>query len=170
MRVWYVTVEERQTRRLTVAAPDERAAREDAMSLSGRGCRCLDVVPASYTQEAQAAEALQHLRSQDWLDWNGQPQAVEDWLVRAHHPATREQANARLALAGLRVVDGGDVMLASPTAIPALRRWFASTPWDGAALFAALLRLPGVRRDGPRYFQGVQARTLRLPFGLVVPS
>jgi len=170
MQVWYVTVEERQTRRLTVAAANAQAAREDALSLIGAGTRCLDVVPASYTCEAQAMDALQHLRAQDWLPWNGQGQAVEDWLIRAHDAATRDQANSRLALAGLRVVEGGDVMLASPTAIPVLRRWFASTPWDGVALFAALLRLPGVRRDGPRYFQGVQARTLRLPFDLVVPA
>lgn len=167
MQIYYVTVETRATSRVTVAARSEAEARADALLIAGAGARCLDAVPASYTAEAQAHEALAHLLVQDWLPLNDQPATVLDWVERAVFGPDRAAINAKLALAGLRVLDNLDLTVG--TAVPVLRRWFASTPWGGAGLRTALSRLPGARLEGPRYFQGVQSKTVRLPYDLLRP-
>lgn len=168
MQIYYVTVETRATSRVTVAARSEVEARADALMIAGSGARCIDAVPASYTVEAQAHEALAHLLAQEWLHLGDKPATVYDWLFKAasKHDG-RDKINTKLALAGLRLMDNCDVVVASPRTIPVLRRWFAATPWDEAGLFTALLTLPGARREGPRYFQGVQSRGVRLPCSVV---
>lgn len=170
MQIYYVTVETRATSRVTVAAKSEADARADAQMIAGPGGRCIDVVPASYTMEAQAHEALAHLLAQDWLALNNKAASIYDWLAHAaDHPSKRDKINAKLAMAGLRMLANCDVVVGSPRTIPALKRWFAATPWDEAGLFAALATLPGARREGPRYFQGVQSRVIRLPAAVVLP-
>lgn len=168
MQLFYVTVETRSTCRITVAAKNELEASADAIMISGPGAKCLQVVQASYTVEAQAHEALAHLLVQNWLHLDDQPATIGDWLNAARRePATRDKINAKLALAGLRLMDNADLIIASPRTIPLLKRWFASTPWDEAALFAALLTLPGARREGPRYYAGAQSRGVRVPARVV---
>lgn len=168
MQIYYVTVEKRETSRVTLAARNADEARVDALMIAGPGGRCLDVVPASYTAEAQAHEALAHLLVQEWLHLGDKPATVHDWLLKAAADhAGRDKINAKLAMAGLRVMDNCDVVVASPRTLPVLKRWFAATPWDEAGLFAALLTLPGAKREGPRYFTSEDHRGVRLPAAVV---
>ena len=170
MQVYHITIEERVRRTLTVAAVDAQQAHENAAILLKPNAKVIDITPCTYTLEASATDALAHLVSQDWLAWEGKDQCIADWLIRAQAPATRVAANAKLGLAGLRLVDDDGVIIASPGSVPALHRWFNRTPWQGGNLFATLLRLKGVSRVEPRSFCGVQSRGVKLPFGLLVAA
>lgn len=174
MRAYTVFIESRTMRSARLAAPSEVAARAMAGVLlrgNDRLVRISDDLADGVSARApgMAADALARLRAQDFFDWQGQDQCVEDWLLRASDPARRDATNPVLALAGLRVMPDGRVAIGSPSSVPTLHGWFRTTPFDGSALMNVLGSLPGAQRSNLT-FAGCHSRAVILPFALVVPA
>lgn len=172
MRAYTVFIESRELRTARIAAPSEVAARAMAGVLlrgNDRLVRISDDLSEAPRVPGRAVEALERLRSRDFFDWQGQPQCVEDWLLRAAEPGQRDKANAVLALAGLRLQADGRVAIGSPSSVPTLHGWFRTTAFDGPALMNVLGSLPGAQRSNLT-FAGNHSRAVILPFALVVPE
>lgn len=173
MRAFTVHIESRALRTARIAAPSEVAARAMAGVLLRGGDRVVRISDemtdgAAPRAPGMAADALARLRAMSFFDWQGRDQCVEDWLIRAANPASRETSNAVLALAGLRIMPDGGVAIGSPSSVPTLHGWFRTTVFDGPALMNVLASLPGARRSNLT-FAGCHSRAVIVPFALVVP-
>lgn len=163
MHPYSVTVSETRTRRLRLVAADEAGAAEAARAVLRDGARVVSVQLYGDREVSAAAEALAHLLSRDFLPVRGAVLSLETWLRAA--VAGDAAAAAQLALAGLRV-EGGRLIVGSPTSVPALAQWFRHTPWAKAELLAVLALVPGAERTN-RTFAGVGSRAVSLPLSAV---
>ena len=167
MQSFVAIIEERVLRKVKLVGRDVTEARANLGALPP-GARLVSVNAASWTLAASGAEALAYIRARDYLDWQGQTQTVEDWLLRALDPANRGAVNDKLAFIGLRVLNTGRVAVANRPP-PQLARWLQGTEWEWT-LPEALAAMPGAKRGlGARYFNGFQTRCAELPFDAVVP-
>lgn len=94
MQVFQATIEVRSLRKVKVIGRDLPEARANLGALPP-GARLISVNPASWTRAVSGTEALAYLTSRDYLDWQGQGQTVQDWLIRAAVPGARRSTGPR---------------------------------------------------------------------------
>ena len=145
MQLYSVAIERKRVERVRVAAPDAFKARASAERLLRAGDRIAEVIETAAADENHGREALDHLLGREYLDLNGRPMLVEDWL-RAALAGAADDLNPRLSVAGLRVAAEGRICIGSPSSIPTLHGWFVGTRWDGSGLITALTGIPGAGR------------------------
>ena len=168
MQVWSVRIERRRIRHQRVIAASEADARRSAAMVLRESDRLLGValVDTAATRAVDAEEAraaLEHLMSRDFLDLNGKPAWLRDWIALAQStPERRDEANKAMAMAGLRLRDDGSVAVGSPASVPTLGVWFENTPWAGSQLLVAIDALPGSSRANMT-FGGIRSRATIIP-------
>jgi hypothetical protein len=169
MRVFAVQIAQQRLKTLRVPAISIDAARSAAEFILQPGDRIRAITEQCDVTPASGRAALDHLLAREYLELDGAPMLVEDWLLSARK-ATAQHLNAKLALAGIRVDEQkGRVSIASAACVPVLHHWFMGTPWEGTSLIHALATMPGANRVNLTY-AGVRSRSISLPFDMVLPS
>lgn len=168
MRLFRVDIEQRRTRRATVAALHAEAAQASAGVLLRPGDRILRVTPLCEPGTDLGAEALRFLLDRETPGPRGAVMTVRDWIDRMAgtsrpDPMARATAEAVLSPCGLRL-EPDALVVGSPSSVPALAWWCRGTPFDQGALHPALMALPGARRS-VRTFAGIKSRAVAVPLG-----
>ena len=168
MRLWAFDVETRRVTHTRVVAETYSDAFQIVQRGLTKGDRLLqggEVVLERKADQAQAA--VRHLLRRAFLPIAGMEASVQDWVAEAM--AGNPVANARLAVAGLRLRADDTLAIGSPGSVPQLRDWFARTAWPGAELHLALMALPGAKRiNAPLTMAGVSSRCVALPIAVVM--
>lgn len=168
MKVFTVRIEQRRVRRRRiVAATEEEARRAAGLILRGSDRVLSATIDAGPLREcgdpAEARQALAHLMGCPFLELDGHPAKVRQWLDLVRFaPDRRELLNRTLALAGLRLREDMSLCVASPGSIPTMNEWFGRTKWPGAQLLTTLDAIPGSARLALT-FAGLPARAVVLP-------
>lgn len=170
MRLFTVPTVETRRRTYTVAAPDAASATAAIRAQLPKGARVLaTAIERDHDAETALGEdALAYLLGQDYLPDENRDMKIEDWVLRAaatDTPAERARVNALLAPVGLRV-DDRTLWVGSAQSVPAMGLIFAGTQWAGAALGAALRRIPGAELSN-MCFAGKRARAIGLPLAAI---
>lgn len=174
MQTFIVTIERLERRKVRMAASDIELLRHMLPKTLPEGARVLDVQPMGLPEASVGREILDHLLSRNFMALNGQPDAaVESWVSHAMKVSV-DQANATLALAGMRVGFDRDglawLWIASAMSIPALNWWMKGLGRDASDLLPALQSLPGATRPRGMTFAGLKARAVGLPMSTVFPA
>lgn len=169
MRAFKVTISETRERRMEVAAQDMQQAKLAVQSLLGASETVKAVEQIGQARHGEAGAALAHLLGQDFLALDGAAASIGDWLAAAvaGSDETRRSLNARLAMAGLRVIDGPQIAVASAGSIPTLAMWFAGTEWQGPDLISTLRTAPEAQVR-VYSFAGINSKAVVLPAELVL--
>lgn len=169
MYLFTVEIEQRRTRTVTVPAPNAEAAKVGARVLLRPNDRVVgvtrQVTQAEDARDARAIaqEILSKLLAQQVPGPAGGCHSVKHWAGLVQHSERRiaTAADSALARCGLRA-EPGQLIVASPTQIPALAIWFNGTPFVSPLLHATLRRLPGAA-DTVRTFAGIRSRAVMVP-------
>lgn len=174
MQTFIVTIERLERRKVRVAGRNIDSIRDIMPGLLPQGARVLDVQPLGLPEASVGREILDRLLSRDFMPLNGQPDAaVESWVSHAMKVSV-DQANATLALAGMRVGFDRDglawLWIASAMSIPVLAEWMILANRSASDLLPALQSLPGATRPRGMTFAGLKARAVGLPMSTVFPA
>lgn len=171
MRLFVLHTTETLKRAHRIAAPDADTAVRLLRANLAPGQKLVGAAePLDHCADsASGEEALARLLSAPYLDHQGDPLRVEDWVLTARSDAAdRAQVNPLLAPIGLRVTDDDQLLVASANSIPGLGLIFAGTKWAGPGLARALAALPGAERPKiSRTFAGRACRVVALPLSTV---
>lgn len=169
MRAFQVTVTEIRERKVSVVAYDLNAAKHAVQAMLGAGESIKRVDQIGEARAGQAHEAIKWLLGRDYLSLHGKAASVEDWLraTVGANAETQRALNAKLALAGLRVTFGNEIVIGSAGSVPTLGQWFEATEWQGPDLISTLRTLPeAVVRVFS--FAGINSKAVVLPGELVL--
>ena len=172
MHTFLVTIHETRKRRLRLVAASADAAVAMLKRTHGRDVRVEGITALGASTQASAVTALRTILGADYLDLNGKPATLRDWLgAAASMPAVQKLFDDPLAVAGLRMRygAGGAVGLAvgSANCIPFLADLMQGTGFEGDALLQVLALVPGAERAGVT-LAGVRSRAVVLPWASVV--
>ena len=169
MRAFQVMISEVRERRVQVAANSLDQARAAVQGLLRPGETIKRIDQLGEARNGRAGEALAHLLGQAYLTLNGVTTTIEDWLTAAvkADDATRRSLNARMAMAGLRVTDGPQIVIGSAGSVPTLALWFQNTEWQGPDLISTLRTLPEAQTR-VFSFSGINSKAVVLPAALVL--
>ena len=159
---------------ITVLAPSLTAARRAVAVRAGfRTGRITDICETESgdqtTDHATATSAdghaaLQILLTAEFLELFARPACIADWLrsdTTQAGQAWQDIANAKLSLAGLRIVEGGLAVANNPEFM-FLINLFAATKWAGGQWSMALRNIPGARVTNLT-FAGIRSRAVIVP-------
>lgn len=169
MRAFQVLVSVTRERKISLVARDLEQARLAVRDLLAAGETIKRVDQLGEARSGRAGEALRHLLGCDYLDLHGLAASVEGWLraAVAADDATRRVLNARLAMAGLRVTDGPNIVIGSAGSVPTLALWFQNTDWQGPDLISTLRTLPEAQTR-VFSFAGINSKAVILPAAVVL--
>lgn len=173
MRTFAVTILETRKRRLRLVAASADAAVAMLKRTHGRDVRIEGITALGGATKAAAVTALQTILGADFLDIEGGPADLRDWLGSAAMaaPGSRARFDEPLALAGLRLRFDGDapdgLVVGSANCIPFLADLMQGTGFEGDALLQVLSLVPGACRAGVT-LAGVRSRAVVLPWASVV--
>lgn len=168
MRVYSVQIAQKRLKTLRLPATSAHAARVSAEFLLRPGDRIEAIAEHCDASIASGQAALSHLLGREYLDLDGAPMLIEDWLLSARMASATQALNTKLALAGLRL-DLAEQRLAigSASRVPVLHHWFIGTPWEGSGLIRALAAMPDAGRVNLTY-AGTRSRAVTLPLDSVL--
>lgn len=172
MQLFTVRIETRRQRIQRIAATNAETARRLVAAMLPDGDRI-----AAVTCEGRgtpmppdldlARDVLQDIAARDFLDLDGQPACVQDWLLAAGC-GRADELNPVLAVAGLRVLPEHRLAVGSAQSIPMLGEWCDNTRAAGPGLLALLSECYG-RQTASRTFAGVRSRCAIVPLADAVP-
>lgn len=178
MRAYTVRIEETRMRHQRLVAHSEDAARRAASLLLRSGDKIVGVQMSEVSQKSayspdEGRRALKFLLARSYLPKDDAVMTLRDWVDYGGYldgidyqgvskSDALDDANAALALCGLRLLPGGDLLVGSPVSIPALCEWLGATAWGGSKLLPVLGSLPGTTRS-LRTFAGIRSRVVVIP-------
>ncbi len=173
MRTFLVTILETRKRRLRLVAGSADEAVAMLKRTHGRDVRVEAITALGATTQRAAITALQVILGADFLDMDGVPASLRDWLgaAAAAPVEVRRRFDEPLAMAGLRLRHDASgavaLVVGSANCIPFLADLMQGTGFEGDALLQVLGQVPGHQRTGVT-LAGVRSRAVALPWASVV--
>lgn len=173
MRTFVATILETRKRHLRLVAVSADQAMAMLQRTHGRDVKVERIAGLGATTVQGAVQALLTILHADYLDLDGTPATLREWLAlgAAAEGSARRAFDEPLAMAGLRLRYGAEggasgLIVGSARSIPFLADLMNGSGFEGEALHASLLLIPGATRTSVT-LAGIPSRAVVLPWSAV---